>query len=308
MSKLIIAGGTGFLGTVITSYFKDAFDEIVLLSRLPADRQESINNDNCRTVIWDAKTIGPWASELEGANVLINMAGRSVDCRYNSKNKALILNSRVDSTKVLGEAIRLCKNPPSIWLNSSTATIYRHSLDKEMDEETGEIGAGFSVSVAKAWEKAFFESETPHTRKVALRTAIVLGKDGGALQPMINITKLGLGGKQGSGHQKFSWIHEDDFVQIIDFCIKNNTISGAINVASPHPSDNKTVMRLLRKTLNIPIGIPSNKTLLKIGAFLINTETELLLKSRNVIPKRLLEQGYTFAYDDLEMTLKELVS
>jgi len=209
--------------------------------------------------------------------------------------------------RALGEAIGLCEKPPKVWLNSSTATIYRHSLDKEMDEETGEIGTGFSVSVAKAWEKAFFDSATPHTRKVALRTAIVLGKDGGALQPMINITKLGLGGKQGSGHQKFSWIHEDDFVQIIDFCIKNNTLSGAINVVSPHPSDNKTVMQLLRKTLNIPFGIPSNKVLLEIGAFLINTETELLLKSRNVIPKRLLEQGYTFAYDDLEIALKELV-
>ncbi|MFC4636234.1 TIGR01777 family oxidoreductase [Dokdonia ponticola] len=303
MSKLIIAGGTGFLGTVITSYFKDAFDEIVLLSR----KQKKLEN-HCRTVIWDGKTIGPWTSELDDAEVLINMAGKSVDCRYHSKNKALILNSRIDSTKVLGEAIGLCKKPPKVWLNSSTATIYRHSLDKEMDEETGEIGTGFSVSVAKAWEKAFFGSETPHTRKVALRTAIVLGKDGGALQPMINITKLGLGGKQGSGHQKFSWIHKDDFVQIIDFCIKNDTLSGAINVVSPHPSDNKTVMQLLRKTLNIPFGIPSNKTLLEIGAFLINTETELLLKSRNVIPKRLLKQGYTFTHDDLEMALKELVS
>lgn len=308
MSKLIIAGGTGFLGAIITSYFKDAFDEIVLLSRLPTGRQESISNDNHRTVVWDAKTIGSWASELENTDVLINMAGKSVDCRYHQKNKDLILNSRVDSTKVLGEAIGLCENPPKVWLNSSTATIYRHSLDKEMDEETGEIGQGFSVSVAKAWEKAFFDSETPHTRKVALRSAIVLGKNGGALQPMINITKLGLGGKQGSGNQKFSWIHEDDFVQIIDFCIKNNTISGAINVVSPYPSDNKTVMQLLRKTLKMPFGIPSNKTLLEIGAFLINTETELLLKSRNVIPKHLLEQGYTFAYDDLEIALKELVS
>lgn len=303
MSKLVIAGGTGFLGAVIISYFKDTFDEIVLLSR-----KQKKSEAHCKTVIWDAKNIGLWASELEDADVLINMAGRSVDCRYNQKNKELILNSRVDSTKVLGEAIKLSKKPPKVWLNSSTATIYRHSLDKEMDEETGEMGKGFSVGVAKAWEKSFFEAKTPHTRKVALRTAIVLGKNGGALQPMIKITKLGLGGKQGSGHQKISWIHEDDFVQIIDFCIKNNTLSGAINVASPHSSDNKTVMRLLRKTLKIPFGIPSNKILLEIGAFLINTETELLLKSRNVIPKRLLEEGFIFAYDDLEMALKDLVS
>lgn len=302
MSKLMIAGGTGFLGSVMVSYFKDTFDEIVLLSR-----KQKKSQHHCRTAIWDAKTIGPWASELDDASVLINITGRSVDCRYNQKNKDLILNSRVDSTKVLGEAISHCKNPPKVWLNSSTATIYRHSLDKQMDEESGEMGKGFSVSVAKAWEKAFFETKTPNTRKIALRTAIVLGKNGGALQPMIKITKLGLGGKQGSGNQKFSWIHEDDFVQIIDFCIKNETIEGAINVVSPYPSDNKTMMRLLRKTLNVPFGIPSNKTFLEIGAFVINTETELLLKSRNVIPKRLLNAGYTFLYQDLEVALKELI-
>lgn len=303
MSKLIIAGGTGFLGAVITSYFKDSFDDIVLLSRKQKKPQP-----HYRTVVWDAKTTGHWTSEMEGTDVLINMTGRSVDCRYNQKNKDLILNSRVDSTKVLGEAIEVCKNPPKIWFNSSTATIYRHSLDQEMDEESGEIGEGFSVSVAKAWEKAFFETETPHTRKIALRTAIVLGKDGGALEPMIKITKLGLGGKQGSGHQKFSWIHEDDFVQIIDFCIKNDTIQGAVNVVSPHPSDNKTVMSLLRKTLKVPFGIPSGKTLLELGAFMIRTETELLLKSRNVVPKRLLDYGYTFSHQDLETALKELTA
>ncbi len=303
MSKLIIAGGTGFLGAIITSYFKDAFDDIVLLSR-----KRTQPESNCRIVLWDARTIGDWASEIEGADVLINMTGRSVDCRYHQKNKDLILNSRVDSTKVLGEAIKLCKNPPNLWLNSSTATIYRHSLDKEMDEASGEIGEGFSVSVAKAWEKAFFETETPTTRKIALRTAIVLGKNGGALQSIIKITKLGLGGKQGSGDQKFSWIHEDDFVQIIDFCIKNETIKGPINVVSPHPSDNKTVMSLLRKTLKVPFGIPSGKTLLELGAFMIRTETELLLKSRNVIPKRLLDYGYTFSFKDLETALKELTA
>ncbi|WP_299683343.1 TIGR01777 family oxidoreductase [uncultured Dokdonia sp.] len=308
MKKLIIAGGTGFLGSVITSYFKDTVDEIVLLSRLPAGRQESTIKNNCKTVIWDAKTIGDWAAELDGADVLINMTGKSVDCRYHQKNKDLILNSRVDSTNILGEAIALAKKPPKVWLNSSTATIYRHSLDKEMDEENGEIGEGFSVHVATSWEKAFFEANTPVTRKVALRTAIVLGKEGGALQPMVTMTKLGLGGKQGSGHQKFSWIHEDDFVKIIDFCIKNDQLSGVMNVVSPNPSDNQTLMRLLRKTLKVPFGIPAPKPILEIGAFLIRTETELLLKSRNVIPKRLVEHGYTFSYQDLETTLKELTA
>lgn len=302
MRKLIIAGGTGFLGSVIISYFKDTFDEIVLLSR-----KRTQSSTNYKTVIWDAKTIGNWASELEDATVLINMTGRSVDCRYHQKNKDLILNSRVDSSKVLGQAIAMAKHPPKIWLNSSTATIYRHSLDKEMDEEHGEIGSGFSVEVAKAWEKAFFETNTPTTRKIALRTAIVLGKEGGALQPMVTMTRLGLGGKQGSGNQKFSWIHEEDFVKIIDFCIQNDQIQGVINVVSPHPSTNSILMSLLRKTLKVPFGIPANKPILEFGAFLIRTETELLLKSRNVVPKRLLDYGYTFSYINLEKALKQLI-
>ena len=303
MKKLVIAGGSGFLGSVITSYFKHSFDEIVLLSR-----KQKQPEHNCRTVIWDAKNLGDWSTELDGADVLINMTGRSVDCRYHQKNKYLILNSRVDSTQILGEAISLCKVPPKVWLNSSTATIYRHSLDKEMDEEHGEIGQGFSVNVAKAWEKTFFNAKTPNTRKVALRTAIVLGKKGGALQPIKTITRLGLGVKQGPGNQKFSWIHEDDFVGIIDFCIKNEFVKGAINVVAPTPTDNQTFMRTLRKIMNIPFGLPANKPILEIGAFIIRTETELLLKNRNVIPKRILDYGFTFKYKDIETALRELVT
>ncbi len=304
MKKLIIAGGTGFLGSVITQYLKDTFDEIILLSR----KHNIVTHQNLRTVIWDATSLDKWASELEGADVVINMTGRSVDCRYTQKNKDIILKSRVESTHILGQAIAQCKHPPKIWLNSSTATIYRHSLDKEMDEEIGEIGQGFSVGIAKAWEKAFFSHQTPRTRKVALRTSIVLGKKGGALQPMITMTRLGLGGKQGSGDQKFSWIHEEDFVRSIAHIIQNDSIEGVINIVAPTPSDNKTLMYLLRKYLKVPFGISSPKPLLELGAFLIRTETELILKSRNVIPKKLIDTGFKHIYSNLETAIKDLTS
>ena len=183
MKKLVISGGSGFLGSVLTDYFGDQFEEIVLLSR-----KQKPHKNNIRTVLLDAKTFSGWEKEFENTDVVINMAGRSVDCRYNQKNKDLILNSRVDSTRIIGEAIAQCSNPPTVWLNSSTATIYRHSLDKKMSEKEGEIGTGFSVNVAKAWEETFFSSHTPQTRKIVLRTSIVLGKNGGALEPCLLYT------------------------------------------------------------------------------------------------------------------------
>lgn len=304
MKKLIIAGGTGFLGSVITKHFRNTFDEIILLSR----KHNTATNHNIKTVIWDAKSMGEWITELEGADVMINMTGRSVDCRYTQKNKDVILKSRVESTHILGQAITQCEHPPKIWLNSSTATIYRHSLDKKMDEETGEIGNGFSVQIAKAWEEAFFSHHTPNTRKVALRTAIVLGKKGGALQPMITMTRLGLGGKQGSGDQKFSWIHEEDFARSIEHIINHDSIEGPINIVAPTPSNNRTLMQILRNALKVSFGISSSKQLLEIGAFLIRTETELILKSRNVVPKKLIDSGFTHSYRNLDLAIKDLTS
>lgn len=302
MKKLIIAGGTGFLGSILIDYFKNQFDEIVLLSRKQNNLTQKI-----KTVIWDAKTVGPWTQELEGADVLINMTGRSVDCRYTPKNKELILNSRVESTTLLGKVIAQLENPPKIWLNSSTATIYKHSLHVKMDEDSGELGNGFSVHVAKAWETAFFSSKTPRTRKVALRTSIVLGKNGGALQPMKTITKLGLGGKQGNGKQKFSWIHEIDFARAIEFIIDDTTIHGVVNLASEYPSDNNRLMNILRSELHMPFGISAPKFMLEIGAFIIQTETELILKSRYVIPKRLIQHGFSFQFNKLDIALKNLL-
>ncbi len=301
MTKIVIAAGTGFLGEILTEYFKNKVDKIIILTR----GKNCIKN-NIHYVHWDAKTLGSCKNELNNADALINMTGKSVDCRYTQKNKDLILRSRVDSTAILGEAIKLCQTPPNTWLNSSTATIYRHSLDMEMDEIHGEIGTGFSVSVATSWEKTFFDQKTPKTRKVALRTSIVLGKNGGALQPILNLTKIGFGGKQGHGSQKISWIHELDFARSIDFIIENQHIQGVINIVAPKPTINTIFMKTLRKVIKVPIGIPLSKSLLKIGAGIINTETELILKSRNVVPTKLLENGFQFSFPDLETSLSNL--
>ncbi|WP_438711379.1 TIGR01777 family oxidoreductase [Aquimarina muelleri] len=303
MKKIVIAAGTGFLGKIVTEYFKTKVKTIIILTR---GKNKKINN--IKYVNWDAKTIGNWTNELNNADVLINLTGKSVDCRYNKKNKDLILHSRIDSTIILAEAIQKCTNPPKVWLNSSTATIYRHSLEKEMDETNGEIGTGFSVNVAKSWEKALFKQQTLNTRKVALRTAIVLGKNGGALQPILNLSKIGFGGKQGSGNQKISWIHELDFARSIEFIIHTKKIEGVINIVSPKPSSNSVFMKTLRKITRVPFGIPIPKPLLEFGAKLIKTETELILKSRNVIPKKLKNNGFKFTYPELKTAINHLVN
>ncbi|MEM9144056.1 MAG: TIGR01777 family oxidoreductase [Bacteroidota bacterium] len=301
--RIVIAGGSGFLGKILIQHFKDDYDSIVVLTRGRSQKTSSISYVN-----WDAKYIGPWQLELEGAEALINLTGRSVDCRYTEKNKKIILNSRLDSTKILGVAVGLRKSPPKVWINSSTATIYRHAVNKQMDETTGEIGKGFSVNVAKAWEEVFFSRKTPNTRKVAIRTSIVLGQQGGALLPLKNLAKIGLGGKQGKGTQKISWIHEKDFARAVAFITANTRISGVLNLASPDPLTNAQFMAQLRKTLGIPIGLTLPKGLLELGAILLGTETELILKSRNVIPRFLQSHGFTFLFPDIARTLKDLVS
>lgn len=301
MTKLIIAAGTGFLGQVLVNHFKNRFDEIVILTR-----GKSQIVDGIKYVNWNAKTFSGWEKELENATVLINLAGKSVDCRYIKENKKKILWSRIDSTKVLNKAILNCVNPPKHWLNSSTATIYRFSLDKQMDEVDGEIGNDFSINVALSWEKAFFKTETPRTLKTALRTSIVLGKNGGALIPLKALAKIGFGGKQGNGNQFVSWIHEEDFANAVDSIIEKE-MTGVINVVSPEPIRNINFMQKLRRSVGFPFGIPLNKFFLEIGSFFIRTETELVLKSRNVIPKRLLENGFKFKFGNIDEAFEDLL-
>lgn len=302
MKKLIIAAGTGFLGQVLIHHFKDKFEEIVILTR---GKSQTI--DGIKYVNWNAKTFSAWENELEKADVLLNLTGKSVDCRYTKENKKEILLSRIESTKILNKAVLKCVNPPKHWLNSSTSTIYRFSLDKQMDEIDGEIGNDFSMNVAQSWEKAFFKTKTPKTIKTALRTSIVLGKKGGAFIPLKTLAKIGFGGKQGKGNQFISWIHEEDFVNAIEFIIQKELI-GVINVVSPNPITNANFMKKLRKAVGVTFGIPMNTFLLKIGSFIIRTETELILKSRNVIPKRLLENGFKFRFGTLETAFQNLMS
>ena len=302
MKKLIIAAGTGFLGNVLIQHFKNKFEEIVILTRGKSEIKNQIKYVN-----WNAKSFSGWEKELENTDVVINLAGKSVDCRYTEKNKTEILASRIDSTKILNEAILQCKNPPKHFINSSTATIYRHSEDKEMDEYTGEIGNDFSMNVAKTWEKTFYEVETQKTLKTAIRTSIVLGKNGGAFIPLKRLTQLGLGGKNGNGSQFVSWIHEKDFARAVEFIIEKE-LSGCINVVSPLPVRNEEFMKKLQKEIGIPFGLLISKSMLEIGARIIKTETELVLKSRNVLPKRLTENGFEFQFGDIDKTFKNLLS
>ena len=303
MKKVVIAGGTGFIGKMLCSHYKSRAFEVVVLTR-----GLSFTENEIRFIHWNAKALGPWQNELDGAQILINMNGRSVDCRYNKTNRKEILDSRVDATKVLGLAIAKLKNPPLLWFNSSSATIYRHAEDRQMDEITGEIGKGFSVEVCKSWEHTFFSAETPETRKVALRTAIVLGAQGGALKPLLRMTQFGLGGSQGNGSQFFSWIHEDDLLHAMDFIEECKSIEGPVNISAPNPLRNEELMRILRQKIGIPFGIPTPKWLLAMGAALINTETELILKSRNVVPKKLNDAGFVFKYPSLNIALDQLIS
>lgn len=291
--KIVIAGGTGFVGMYLQAKYQELGYEVIIISR------------NKPNIQWTDKTAVIQA--IEGAELLINLAGKSVNCRYNETNKAEIFRSRTETTKQLGEAILACKNPPKLWINSSTATIYRHAEDRAMTESNGEIGSGFSVEVAKAWEKSFFDFSLPHTRQVALRMAIVLGKGGGVMIPFQNLVKFGLGGKQGSGKQMFSWIHIEDLFQMIAFIQANKHLQGVYNCSSPTPVTNAVLMETLRKTMKMPFGLPSPKFLLEIGAVFIKTETELVLKSRWVIPEKMLKDGFRFNYPKLKDALVEIL-
>ena len=291
--KIVIAGGTGFIGKYLHKRFNEVGYDVLIISR----GLNYINWNNEKTL----------TDALEGAEALINLAGKSVDCRYNEKNKSVIVNSRVETTKRLQSIVDNCKCPPKLWINSSTATIYRHSEDKAMDEDTGEIGRGFSVEVAKAWEKAFFEKFSDNTRKVALRIAITIGKDGGVMKPFINLVRYGLGGRQGNGKQMFSWLHIEDLFYIIRFVIENKNMEGVYNCAAPNPITNGIFMKEMRNILKPLIHLPSPKFLLNLGAYFINTEPELILKSRWVIPKKLIQAGYIFKYPNIELALENIL-
>lgn len=299
---LTIAGGTGFLGRVLIDYFTPKTEQIYVLTR-----KFRPNTAHVKYIIWDGKNQGKWSAIISKTHVLINLSGKSVDCRYTHKNKQAIIQSRVEATRALGTAIMNSTHPPRLWLNSSTATIYKHSLDTPMSEKEGELGHGFSVGVATRWERTFFDFYKKDVRQVALRTAIVLGKKGGALSPLIAISKLGLGGPQGDGKQKVSWLHELDFARSIAHIIEQDNLQGVINLVAPNPVTNTTLMQQLREILKAPFGIPMPKPLLELGAFFMRTETELVLKSRYVMPTKLQESGFTFKFNRLYPALQNLI-
>jgi uncharacterized protein (TIGR01777 family) len=292
--KIVIAGGTGFVGKYLSKRFKDLGYNVFIISR----QTGHINWDNTSAI----------TVTLENSEMLINLAGKSVDCRYNEKNKQTIYNSRIETTNVLGVAILKCKKPPALWINSSTATIYRHAEDRPMTEDKGEIGSGFSVNVATNWEKTFFDFSLPYTRQVALRMAIVLGKGGGVIKPLMNLVRFGLGGKQGKGNQMFSWIHIEDLFNAIIYLQQHKELAGVFNSSAPNPVKNKTLMQLFRKNMKVKLGLPSPAWMLKIGAVIINTETELILKSRWVVPERLLQSGFEFKYPSIDDALKDILT
>jgi len=293
--KIILAGGNGYLGRVLANYYKDKVTEIVILSR-----HEKLTEQNIRTVVWNGKTAGKWTTELVNADILINLCGKNVNCRYTEKNKAEIIASRVMPTELLGMVIHELFEPPKLWINVASATIYRHAEDRPQDEETGEIGSGFSVDVCNAWEYSFNKYNTPKTRKIILRVGLVLGREDGVFPRLLNLVKMGMGGKQGNGRQYVSWVHEHDVAAITEWLHGHTELKGIFNCTAPNATKNAEFMQVIRKAYGIPFGLPAPKWLLEAGAILIGTETELILKSRWVFPKRLLDSGFTFQYENAE--------
>jgi len=353
--RIVIAGGTGFIGQAMARYFGKN-NHVVILSR------KSVNGHNNRfgQVLlkaadgynitywrWDGKHVEKhWLDDVDGADIVINLAGRSVNCRYNERNKKEVLDSRIDATQAIGQAIRHSRKAPTLWINAASATIYRHAMDKPQEEEHGEISdlkkdnmpwslldrlrygckkawAGyrygkdskqyqsldkdFSVGICRSWEQAFMDEHTPATRKVALRAAITLGA-GGVMVPYFNLLKAGLGGYQGNGGQMYSWIHEEDLCRIVEWCAEHPEASGMYNCAAPNPVTNSVFMCTLRKATGHRFGLPAFSWMLELGAALIGTETELILKSRWVLPGRLLKAGFRFKYTHAEQAIRDIVT
>ncbi len=304
--KIVLPGGSGQVGTVLARAFHAAGDEVVVLTRSPASAP-------WRTVAWDAVTVGDWARELDGADVVINLAGRSVNCRYTPANRRAITASRVDSTRAVGRAIAACGRPPHTWLQASTATLYSDRTDADNDDVTGHIGGGgpdtwrFSIDVATAWEAAAVEAVPPATRLVLLRSAMTMSPDrGGVFDVLLGLVRHGLGGTTGSGRQYVSWIHDEDFVRAVRFLIGRPDLAGPVNLCSPRPLPNAEFMRALRAAWGTRFGLPASGWVLSLGAVLMRTETELVLKSRRVTPRRLSDAGFTFAFPDWPAAAAEL--
>ncbi|MEQ0560163.1 TIGR01777 family oxidoreductase [Amycolatopsis sp. NEAU-NG30] len=309
--KVVIPGGTGHLGRVLSRALAADGHEVVVLTRRGSEPEAGV-----RHVRWDGRSAGAWTGEIDGSDVVLNLAGRSVNCRYTRRNLREMWNSRVDSARVVGGAIERAARPPRVWLQMSTATIYAHRHDAANDEATGILGGtepdvpaywSYSVDIARAWEREQELAATPHTRKVALRTAMVMSPEpGGAFEMLLRLTRLGLGGPVAGGAQYMSWIHEDDLVRAIGFLVDGD-LTGPVNLAAPEPLPYRDFLRALRAAAGVPIGLPATKWMAEIGAFVLRSDTELLLKSRRVVPGRLLQAGFSFEYPDWPAAAEDLV-
>lgn len=306
--KIVIPGGTGQVGTILDRALTAAGHEVVVLTRRPVRE---------RQIGWDGRTLGAWAEAIDGSDVVVNLAGRSVSCRYTAANLRAMMDSRVDSARVVGEAIASASRPPRVWLQMSTATIYAHRFDAPNDEATGALGGteprvpgywAYSVDIARNWEQAQEEADTPHTRKVALRAAMVMSPDrGGVFDVLSWLARLGLGGPVAGGAQYVSWIHDHDFVRAVEFLVDRDDFSGPVNLAAPAPLPQRAFMRALRTAWGVPVGLPATRWMAELGALALRSDTELLLKSRRVVPGRLLEAGFTFDHARWPQAADDLV-
>ncbi|MFD7732090.1 TIGR01777 family oxidoreductase [Kitasatospora phosalacinea] len=307
--KYVIPGGTGQVGTLLERALRADGHEVVILTRTPAAPHH---------VPWDGRTLGPWARELDGADAVVNLAGQTVSCRYTPQNLRRMMDSRVDSARVVGRAVAAAERPPRVWLQMSTATVYAHRFDAPNDEATGVIGGTepgvpgyweYSVRIARNWEAAQAEADTPGTRKVALRTAMVLSPDrGGVFDVLSRLARLGLGGPVAGGRQYVSWIHEHDFVRAVRFLVERDDLTGPVNLAAPEPLPHRQLMRELRRAHGVPIGLPATRWMAELGALALRTDTELLLKSRRVVPGRLQDAGFAFDFPHCADAARELVA
>ncbi|MQY36481.1 Epimerase family protein [Streptomyces sp. RB17] len=306
--KVVLPGGTGQIGTILDRALTAAGHEVTVVTRRPAHE---------RQVGWDGATLGRWAEAVDGSDVVVNLAGRSVSCRYTAENLRAMMDSRVDSARVVGQAIAAAAQPPRVWLQMSTATIYAHRFDAPNGEATGVIGGSekgvpdywaYSVDIAENWERAQSEAPTPATRKVALRSAMVMSPDrGGVFDVLLGLVRLGLGGPVAGGAQYVSWIHDEDFVRAVEFLIDRDDIDGPVNLASPGPLPHRDFMRILRAARGVPVGLPATRWMAELGAFALRSDTELLLKSRRVVPGRLSAAGFDFAYPEWQQAAEDLV-
>lgn len=307
--KIVIPGGTGQVGGILGRAFRARGDDVIVLSR-ESSRDTGV-------VQWDARTLGPWADVVDGADVVINLVGRSVNCRYTEANRHAMMLSRVDSTRAVGLAIEKAARPPRLWLQMSTATIYAHRFDAPNDEASGRIGGDepdapdywkFSIEIAKAWERTLNEAKTPRTRRVALRSAMVMSPDrDGIFDMLLGLARAGLGGPIAGGRQFMSWIHDRDFVRALEFLIARDDFDGPVNLAAPGPLPQREFMAALRAAWGTRVGLPATKWMVEIGAFFLRTDTELVLKSRRVVPGRLLEAGFTFDFPEWQAAVSDLI-